>query len=125
MDAFTFVPPWPFYSHIAKSIQLTASDRVPIENFGNFGSSTPTFGAGYALPFRSLVLGDNWRFGLQRAALYVSLLLPGNWGVRLIVQLMPIVGEGLVRSLFHHKSARYLGLFPTTEVRRAMGVTNP
>jgi Lipase (class 3) len=128
-DGITFIPPWPIYSHVGKATYLIHGDRIPIDDFASYQSTTAVSG----IPFdpsnvwqlKNAILGDNWRFGLQRLALYASLALPSSTGARLLSYLTPIFGEVVVRSFLHHKSARYLDFFPRTEIGRAMSRWSP
>ena len=122
-DAITIVPPWPLYVHVGERIHLGHADRVPVDEFtGNptLAAKSPQWGNGAVWQFKQAILGDNWRFGLQRFALYASLFLPANASARLLSQLAPILGEAVVRSFLHHKSARYLNFFPVTEIGRGL-----
>lgn len=118
-DAITSLPPLPFYRHVEKATPLRASDPVPIEEFGSPASSTQNPLANSHFP------KHNWRFTAQQIALGTSTSLPQAWGVRILAILAPMLIEGLVRSFFRHKSARYLGYFPATEVRGSSGTDLP
>ena len=128
MDGITFVPPWPIFQHLSRASWLDAKDRVLMDDYFSVESAKPLSDgkfaqAGFATQVDANIPSWNWRYAVMQCARYASTLLPNAWGLQIFALFAPILGEGLVRSFLHHKSARYLEFFPATEIRKAMVAT--